>query len=717
MYDLMLYSLKTGACLAVFYLFYKLLLSRETFHRFNRVVLLAMLVLSFVLPCCVVTLYRDLPAPEPFVLPVVTQPALPVEAVAAAKPFPWRELLAMLFAAGVVAMLLWVVVSLVRVWSIVHGGRSERLPGGMVLVRRPEKGSPFSWGRYIVVSEQDDDALLRDVLLHEEAHLRLHHSVDLLVADLAGCLQWFNPAMWLLRRELRAIHEYEADEAVLRSGVDAREYQMLLIRKAAGRRWCSVANSFNHSKLKNRITMMLRKKSSRWNYARALVFLPLVGLALGAFAETVYRVPVDKGTQNSGTFLSSAVGNGTSVAALVDSALRDASAEAGQSASEGLAGSAQAALKQPAVRYFINGREVTVSALDTLKVERIASVDVEKSDDPASGIVRITLRGNSSEGTTDQYIYILDGQRKSYAELDIDPSEIASVKVIKEPSVIEQFDRPEAKGVVYILTNDFARQLEGSLRAGAEGLEAGRAGLEAARKHLSGDEWKKVQQQLREASEQLEQAQRELDGQQTEASLRQQIATERRERRRYEGLVARGAANTKQLDDIDARIAVLEKQLAAQNETLEKGNRSVSGEIEAIEAQLAQTDDMLARCVVTAPTAGTVLAKYAERGEMAQQGRALFKMGALDRLYLRAYMTAPQVTGLKVGSRVTVLADMGEEGTRRYEGTVAWISDKAEFTPKTIQTRDERANLVYAVKVAVKNDGFIKIGMYGDVLL
>lgn len=264
--------------------------------------------------------------------------------------------------------------------------------------------------------------------------------------------------------------------------------------------------------------MMLRKKSSRWNYARALVFLPLVGLALGAFAETVYRVPVDKGTQNSGTFLSSAVGNGTSVAALVDSALRDASAEAGQSASEGLAGSAQAALKQPAVRYFIDGREVTASALDTLKVERIASVDVEKSDDPASGIVRITLRGNSSEGTTDQYIYILDGQRKSYAELDIDPSEIASVKVIKEPSVIEQFDRPEAKGVVYILTNDFARQLEGSLRAGAEGLEAGRAGLEAARKHLSGDEWKKVQQQLREASEQLKQAQSELDGHQLASS-------------------------------------------------------------------------------------------------------------------------------------------------------------------------------------------------------
>lgn len=535
MYDLMLYSLKTGACLAVFYLFYKLLLSRETFHRFNRVLLLAMLVLSFVLPCCVVTVYRDLPVAEmPVVQPDVLTAAVPTEAARTGGGFPWQEVLGILFVAGAAVVLLWVVFSHLRVWSIVRSGRSERLSDGMVLVRRPEAGSPFSWGRYVVVSEQDDDALLHDVLLHEEAHLRLRHSVDLLVTDLAGSLQWFNPAMWLLRRELRAIHEYEADEAVLRSGVDAREYQMLLIRKAAGRRWCSVANSFNHSKLKNRITMMLRKKSSRWNYARALVFLPLVGLALGAFAETVYRFPVNKGMQNSGTFIPSAVGNGASAAELVDRALRDAQTEAGLSASEGLAASAQAELGKPATRYFIDGREVTASALDTLDVSRIASMSVDKSgDNPASSTVRITLRADGAETQTlisgkgdRSYVYIVDGKRVAYSEIDLKPSEIATVKVIKDPSVIEQFDRPEVKGVVYILTTDFARQLEESLRAGAEGLEAGRAGLEAARvgleaarQYLSGDEWKKVQQQLSDARQQLEQARRELDNQQTEASL------------------------------------------------------------------------------------------------------------------------------------------------------------------------------------------------------
>ena len=185
-------------------------------------------------------------------------------------------------------------------WSIVRSGRSEHLSDGMVLVRRPEAGSPFSWGRYVVVSEQDDDALLHDVLLHEEAHLRLRHSVDLLVTDLAGSLQWFNPAMWLLRVELRAVHEYEADEQVLRCGVDAKDYQMLLIKKAVGGRWYSIANSLNHSNLKNRITMMLRKRSSRWARAKALYVLPLACLALGTFAQTSYVLPEDKTTKNSG---------------------------------------------------------------------------------------------------------------------------------------------------------------------------------------------------------------------------------------------------------------------------------------------------------------------------------------------------------------------------------------------------------------------------------
>ena len=288
MYDLMIYSLKVGVCLAVFYLFFKLLLSRETYHRFNRVVDLGAMLLSFVLPLCVITVYREIP-----VLPEIPDG----EAVATAfaeplsEPFPWEMLAGAAFLLGVAATLLWTLCSLIGVLRLIRGGRRERLEDGAVLVRTERSVTPFSWGRYIVMSERDLAENGGAILLHERAHLRLRHSLDLIVTDVAGCLQWFNPAMWLLRRELRAIHEYEADEAVLDSGVDARSYQMLLIKKAAGGRWYSVANSFNHSKLKNRITMMLRKRSSRWAGARALLLLPLTAVALGAFAETAYVFP------------------------------------------------------------------------------------------------------------------------------------------------------------------------------------------------------------------------------------------------------------------------------------------------------------------------------------------------------------------------------------------------------------------------------------------
>ena len=150
------------------------------------------------------------------------------------------------------------------------------------------------------MSEEDYACGGGTILVHEQAHQRLGHSWDLLLVDLLGCLQWFNPAMWLLRVELRAVHEYEADEQVLRCGVDAKDYQMLLIKKAVGGRWYSIANSLNHSNLKNRITMMLRKRSSRWARAKALYVLPLACLALGAFAQTSYVLPEDKTTKNSG---------------------------------------------------------------------------------------------------------------------------------------------------------------------------------------------------------------------------------------------------------------------------------------------------------------------------------------------------------------------------------------------------------------------------------
>ncbi len=199
------------------------------------------------------------------------------------------------------------------------------------------------------------------------------------------------------------------------------------------------------------------------------------------------------------------------------------------------------------------------------------------------------------------------------------------------------------------------------------------------------------------------------------ASLEQQIAKQRRELERFTKLADAGASNRKQVDDIETQITVLEKQLAAQKETLLNANKGISGQAEALEAQIAQMEDRIRKCVIVSPVTGTVLAKYAEAGELAAQGRALFKIADLEQIRLRAYITADQLTGLRLGQSVKVYADQGKSGTKEYAGKLVWISDKAEFTPKTIQTRDERANLVYAVKIAVENDGLIKLGMYGDV--
>ena len=199
------------------------------------------------------------------------------------------------------------------------------------------------------------------------------------------------------------------------------------------------------------------------------------------------------------------------------------------------------------------------------------------------------------------------------------------------------------------------------------------------------------------------------------AALESQIGKQRQELDRFTKLEKAGASNRKQVEDIQAQIETLERQLAAQEESLNSSNRNVSGQADALEAQIEQIRDRIRKCVITSPVAGTVLAKYSEAGEFAALGRALFKVADIDNIRLRAYITADQLTSLKLGQQVRVFADQGSSGRKEYAGTLIWISDKAEFTPKTIQTRYERANLVYAVKIAVENDGLIKLGMYGDI--
>ncbi len=199
------------------------------------------------------------------------------------------------------------------------------------------------------------------------------------------------------------------------------------------------------------------------------------------------------------------------------------------------------------------------------------------------------------------------------------------------------------------------------------------------------------------------------------APLEQQISSALTEQVRIENLLKANAANQKALDDIHARIALLRTQLAAQKSSIRSGNSAIEHERQALLFQIDQLDDQIAKCSITAPESGTVLISYAAKGESAAPGKALFKLADLEEMIFRAYITSGQLSALRLGQKVTVLADFASRGDIPYEGTVSWIADEAEFTPKTIQTSEERENLVYAVKVRVPNDGYLKIGMYGSM--
>ena len=292
----LVYILKSSLCLAAFYLFYRLLLSRETLHRFNRMALLGVLLLSAVVPLIEVSTEQPtgvgqgmLTLEEWLVLseamPEVS--STPVEEARAV----WPLVLLAVYGVGVLFFLGRNLLSLIRLGQLLRGTRREDIrryvaDAPRILLFVHERGiAPFSWMRYIVIARKDLEEDGRPILLHELAHIRCGHSWDLLLADLCCFVQWFNPAAWLLKQELQAVHEYEADEAVLRAGVNAREYQLLLIKKAVGTRLYSMANSLNHSKLKKRITMMQRRKSNPWARAKLLYVLPLAAVAVAAFAR------------------------------------------------------------------------------------------------------------------------------------------------------------------------------------------------------------------------------------------------------------------------------------------------------------------------------------------------------------------------------------------------------------------------------------------------
>ena len=289
MIEFLTYDLKVAVLLAVFYMFYRLMLARETFHRVNRIILLLTAVASFVLPLCVITIHETVTMQRAAQVAVGSfqvdmmdeEPATPL----------WQIVLPILFIIGMMVTLVHTLSSLFRIIRIIrHSERYPQTDGTTICVTGNASLAPFSWMHYIVMNRSDYETSDAAILAHERGHIRLHHSWDLLLVDTLTALQWFNPAMWMLRSDLRAIHEYEADAAVLSQGINARQYQYLLITKAAGIGGYSLANGISHSTLKNRINMMLHTKSDRSRLLKLLALLPIVGIALAVNAEKVVDV-------------------------------------------------------------------------------------------------------------------------------------------------------------------------------------------------------------------------------------------------------------------------------------------------------------------------------------------------------------------------------------------------------------------------------------------
>lgn len=288
------YDLKVAVLIAAFYFCYRLLMERDTLHRLNRVVLLVTLVLSLVLPLCVVT-FHETQWIEP--LPVDDQAEPDVAELGQALPAVparqwWQLALTVVVVGGMVLRLAYLLRSYAMLRRMLRNGEEHRLDDGVRLVVVDQPVAPFSWMNTIVVNRQDYAERNALLLIHERSHIRLHHSRDVVFVELLTVLQWFNPVVWLLSRDLRTVHEYEADEAVLSQGADTAQYITLLMHKAMGVQACVLANGINTSETKKRVKMMIKMKSPRWSWLKCLYIVPIAALSLAVTARTVtdYKV-------------------------------------------------------------------------------------------------------------------------------------------------------------------------------------------------------------------------------------------------------------------------------------------------------------------------------------------------------------------------------------------------------------------------------------------
>lgn len=295
--DYLDYILKSALTLAIFYICWRLLMGRDTLHRANRVILLSIALGSFVLPLPLISISNSSLADSTFI-PQLAQSisaaqngaVLPSAQDASGGAGIYLRMLTAIYITGVVVVMAWSIMSIVHLFGLRRKGRLQTMDDGTQAVITDKVVIPFSWMKWIFISEEDCDQPGGPIFMHEKAHIALRHSFDVLCIGIMTALQWFNPAMWLLRRDLLLVHEYEADALVLKSGVDARQYQRLMLGRAVGRDLNAVANGFSHSAVRSRVEMMLKKPSGKWAPCKVLAFVPLIlaSLVLSANVESSY---------------------------------------------------------------------------------------------------------------------------------------------------------------------------------------------------------------------------------------------------------------------------------------------------------------------------------------------------------------------------------------------------------------------------------------------
>ena len=412
------YILQSAVCLAILFLFYSILLSRETFYRYNRVALLCLIPLSFVLPLCHLPLFTESESAAP--VPVVILDNLSAfsyvtdDVEATAAPVPVALVAAIvLYWTGVVFFVARYIVTIVRLLQLMSSGRRVTDDEGRQIIVLPRSIAPFSWFGRIVLSEEDYAAHSREILLHESAHIRKRHSLDLLVADLCTWLQWFNPAAWLLKRELQTVHEYEADAEVIDQGIDARQYQLLLIKRSVGSKFYCVTNHFNHNKLNKRITMMLKKKSNRkatWKY---LYVIPVALCTVTVFARPEVSERLDEIAS-------------TDLLAMLDQ-------DDSQSATD--------------------QSQMVITAASNSNQTNTLNVNIDESGDSSQGNkLKINITENGKPASMDSALCIVDGKKVSREEIDkLSPDQIKSVTVLKGKMAVEKYG-DEAKGGALLIS-------------------------------------------------------------------------------------------------------------------------------------------------------------------------------------------------------------------------------------------------------------------------